>query len=469
MTESATLSPQAVGLAEPSQAQLRANISRMIWPVTVDSVLQMTVSFLNTAMVGRLGAAVILAVGTSGRISMIAWALFSAIGTGATVLVARAVGADDPVRVRRVIQQMLLATLLLIAAVVSLAYFYAPQMLSLFNVPPDVLAVGAAYLRILVWSMPFQALYLVISAALRGSGNTLTPMLIGIVINAINAVLNWVLIFGNLGAPALGFRGSALATIVAQFVGAAIALWFLYSPRARLQLSIRDRIVADFPLMWKIFSIGLPSTAESFFWQAGTIILMRLINSFGTIAGAAHQLGIQAEGLSYMPAAGFGIAAMAFVGQSLGARNVKLAERYVREITKWVIILTVFTASLLFFFPKAVMRILTTDRSVIDLGARYLVLMALAQLPQQISGVLNGTLRGAGDTRTPMLIAGSGIWLIRLPLAWLLASHIRIGGLTLGFDIGILGVWWAMTIDLFIRFGLSFWRYSQGKWKTIEL
>lgn len=459
MTET-VITPQAARPTDLSQAQLRSNIFRMIWPVTVDSVLQMTVSFLNTAMVGRLGAATILAVGTSGRIGMIAWALFSAIGTGATVLVARAVGADDPVRVRRVIQQMLLTTWMLIAVVVTAAYFLAPQMLSLFNVAPDVLKVGTGYLRVLVWSMPFQALYLVISAALRGSGNTLTPMLIGIVINAINATLNWVLIFGNLGAPAMGYRGSAVATIVAQLVGAAIAVWFLFSSGARLQLNIRDRIAADGGLMWKILSIGLPSTAESFFWQAGTIILMRLINGFGTVAGAAHQLGIQAEGLSYMPAAGFGIAAMAFVGQSLGARNVPLAERYVKEINKWVILLTIFTASLLFFFPKTVMHILTTDRAVIDLGARYLVLMALAQLPQQVSGVLNGTLRGAGDTRTPMMIAGGGIWVIRLPLAYLLS---------VAFHMGIFGVWWGMTIDLFIRFGLSFWRYSTGKWKSIEL
>lgn len=469
MAAMAAVTRQAAPLPDPTHQQLRANIFRMIWPVTVDSILQMTVSFLNTAMVGRLGAATILAVGTSGRIGMIAWALFSAIGTGATVLVARAVGADDPVRVRRVIQQMLLATLMLIVVVVASAYLFAPQMLSLFNISSDVLGIGTDYLRVLVWSMPFQALYLVISAALRGSGNTFTPMLIGIVINAVNAFLNWVLIFGNLGAPALGCRGSAIATTVAQLVGAAIVIWFLYSPRARLQLNFRDRLVTDGPLMWKILSIGLPATAESFFWQAGTIILMRLINSFGTIAGAAHQLGIQAEGLSYQPAAGFAIAAMAFVGRSLGARNVPLAERYVKEINRWVILLTIFTASLLFFFPKTVMRILTTDQAVIDLGAHYLVLMALAQLPQQVSGVLNGTLRGAGDTRTPMLIAGGGIWLVRLPLAWLLAAHIHLFGLTIGFGMGIYGVWLAMTIDLFIRFGFSFWRYSAGKWKSIEL
>jgi putative MATE family efflux protein len=445
---------------EPTLPELRRNILTVIWPVTVESILQMSVGFVNTAMVGQLGASVILAVGLSGRVSQIVWALISAIGTGATVLVARAIGAGDEHQLRRIAEQSLLATLGISLFVTLLAFTLAPQLLHLFGAADDVVAIGTRYLRLLAFSMPFQAFYLVISALLRGTGNTRTPMIIAFVINGVNAMLNWILIFGHLGFPALGFRGSAIATIAAQLVGATLAVWYILSPGSRFPVRLRERIRFDRQLLGRIIGIGLPSTAESFFWQAGTIILLVLINSFGTIAGAAHQLGLQAEGLSYMPAAGFGIAAMAFVGQSLGARNIRLAERYVKEITIWVALLTVVTASMLFFLPRGVMRLLTRDNDVIALGARYLMLMACAQIPQQIGGVLNGTLRGAGDTRTPMFIAAIGIWVIRLPLAFLLSRT---------FHLGIVGVWWAMTLDLFVRFIIVIWRFSTGRWKTIQL
>ncbi len=146
-------------------------------------------------------------------------------------------------------------------------------------------------------------------------------------------------------------------------------------------------------------------------------MLMRLIVQFGTAELAAHQLGLTAESLSYMPAIGFGIAATALVGQSLGAKNPRLAERYVGQIVRVCALLTIVTAGLLFFLPEVIMGVLTDRVEVIRLGAIYLRLMAFAQLPQQIAGVLNGALRGAGDTKAPMVIGGVGLWKVRLPLA----------------------------------------------------
>ena len=458
-----SVGPNAVGKADSpevsqtgvSQQEIRRDIFGMIWPVTAENVLQLLIGFVNTGMVGRLGAATILAVGLSSRVGMFVWVIFNAIGTGTTVLSARALGAGDHERVRRVAQQGLLLALALMGVVAGGVYVLAPSLLTLFKITPEALPIGVAYLRILVFSIPFQALFLVVSAILRGRGNTRVPMQIALVINLVTVALNSVLIFSRLGFPELGFRGPAVGTIVGQAVGAVIALWYLYSARSGVGIKFGRRFAMDTALVRRLLAIGLPSSAEMFFWQIASIIIFRVINVFGTAAGAAYQLGLQAEGISYMPSAGFGIAATALVGRSLGARDPVLAERYIKEILRWGIALTSLASAVLLLGPRVLMRILTNDPEVISIGSQYLFIMAFSQVPQMLSGSLGGCLRGAGDTVIPMLSAAVGIWGCRIPLAFLLSQRF-----------GLMGIWWAINVDQYARLAITGTKYLTGKWKT---
>lgn len=446
---------------ELSQATIRSNIFRMVWPATIENVLQMLVGIVATAMVGHISAEAVGAVGLANRVTQIVWAIFAAIGTGATVLIARAVGASDRVAAKRTAQQALVMALILVCVLTLLVVWQAKWlMVSLFNAKDNILDLSFTYLALVAFGMPFMATMQVSGAIMRGSGNTRTPMLIAFVVNVINVICNYTLIYGHFGFPQLGIRGAAISAIIAQSIGAVVALILLTRDTGDFSIPVFSKYSPDQREVKRILGIGVPAAFESIFWQAATIILMRLIVQFGTAELAAHQLGLQAESLSYMPSIGFGIAATAFVGQSLGARNHAQAERYVRELVKWSIILTAVTASMLLFIPRVIMGWLTSDLEVITLGAKYLMLMAIVQIPQQTSGVLNGALRGAGDTKAPMYIGGIGLWLIRLPLSFLLSVT---------FGMGIIGVWVAMTVDLFVRFGLSTYRYYRGNWKQIVL
>jgi putative MATE family efflux protein len=453
----ATDSKTLINEAEPSQSELRRTIFAMVWPVSLENILQMLIGFVNTALVGRLGAATILAVGLSGRVSMFVWIILNMVGTGATVLIAQAVGAKDQERVRRIAQQGVLIALIMMVFICAFTYLYAPSLLGVFKATPEALPLGVTYLRILVFSMPFQALYMVMSAILRGMGNTRVPMQIAFVINVVNAGLSYVLINGLFGLPSLGFRGPAFAAIAGQMTGMIIAAWYLYSPRSGASMKITDRVSLDTKLMRRLFRIGVPSSAEMFFWQLAAIVLFRLINEFGTVAGAAYQLGLQAEGISYMPSAGFGIAATALVGRSLGAKNLPLAERYIKQIVRWGVTLSAVATAILVLAPRFLMGILTNDQEVIVMGAQYLLIMGFSQIPQQISMTVGGSLRGAGDTVTAMVAAGIGIWGCRIPLAFLLSKNT---------GLGITGVWWAINIDQWARVVIVLWRYFQGKWKA---
>ena len=440
---------------------MRQNIFNMVWPATTESVLQMLVGIVATAMVGHISAEAVGAVGLANRVTQIVWAIFSAIGTGATVLIARSIGARERERAQTVAQQALVLAIALVAVLAPLVVWQAENLMTgLFSAQDEILALSYSYLSLVAWAMPFLAVMQVCGAILRGAGNTRTPMMVAFIVNVINVCLSYVLIYGMGPLAGMGVRGAALAAIIAQSIGAVIALFVLSRPQGEVSFPLFKGYSPILHEVKRILNIGVPSAFEHIFWQGATIILMRLIVTFGAAELAAHQLGLTAESLSYMPSVGFGIAATAFVGQSLGAGNSRQAEAYVKELARWSMLLTAFTASLLFFIPKVLMGWLTTDVAVIDLGARYLMLMALVQLPQQLSGVLNGAMRGGGDTKAPMIIGGTGLWLVRLPLSYLLSLY---------FGLGIMGVWLAMTADLLLRFAMSVFRYYRGPWRTMKV
>lgn len=448
---SGRLPEDEVGLGE-----MRRRIFAMVWPATVESVLQMMVGIVSSAMLGRVGALAVGAVGLGRRITMLIWGIFAAIGTGTTVMVARSVGARNREAAGRYGEQAFVLTMgLVLSLALALFAFARPVIIGLYHTSGDLLEVGTEYLRIVVWGIPFMAVMQVTGAIMRGAGNTKVPMQIAMVINLVNLVLSYLMIFGHFGFPAWGVRGAGWAQNIAQAVGAVLALYIMLYRQEDLRFQLRG-FRLHWPEVRTVLGIGIPTAGENVFMQLGQIMLTSLVVSFGTIPLAAHQQGMQAESLSYMPAVGFGIAATAFVGQSIGAGSLRLAERYVKELAKWSIILTAITASFLTFTPKLVFGLLSDEAEVISLGASYLVLMGIAQIPQQLSGVFNGALRGAGDTKAPMVIGAFGLWCVRLPLSYYFARNL--GG-------GIVGVWVAMTIDLYVRFGLSYTRYRLGSWK----
>lgn len=445
---------------EPTQGELRKSIFDMIWPVTLDAILQLMVGMVASAMVGRLGALAIAAVGLSSRVTQISWALFFGISTGVTVLVARFYGAGDMETARKISYQGLLSAVILIAFMTVISFWIAEPFLYMMNVEAELVEICMEYLQIALWTLPFMAMIQISAGIMRGVSNTRVPMLISLIINIINVIVCWLFIYGNLGMPAMGIRGAALAMLVSQIVGSVIALWAIFSEISGIKLGKEDLGPLNFSEIKRIFRIGLPSSAGDLFWQIASIVMTSVIVTFGTVALAAHNLGLQAEGISYMPAAGLSLAATAFVGQSLGAKNLNLARRYIQEIFFWGMMFFIFASFLLMFGGKWIMSLLTNDIEVINLGAKYLFLMGIAQIPLEMAGVINGVLRGAGDTKWVMYIQAIGMWLFRIPLSYIL-------GITMGF--GIMGVWWAMTIDLFVRFFLVAWRYNQGKWKTMEV
>lgn len=426
-------------------------IISMIVPITIENLLQMVAGIVSMGMIGRIDALSISALGIGMRITQIIWALFKGITTGATVFVAQYYGAGEMGKVKNVIRQTLLSSVALVVILQAIVYTRAPQLLMVFNPQRSLLGLAAEYIRVVSFGFPFLVVMLIIGGALQGMGNTKTPMFITMLMNIVNILVGYIVIFGKLGISPMGVRGAAMATVASQAVAAFTGLFIIFNRNGVLRGFLNKKLLQlDKRQISEVYRVGLPTSMESIFWQLAAIILSRAILTFGETAFAAHQLGLQAESISYMPAAGFGVVATALIGQALGARDKELARLYLRQILKGALCITALSVIVLVGFPKVLMSALTDNKEIINLSAIYLILMGLVQLPMNTTGVLTGAMRGAGFTKVPMMVAGIGLWGVRVPLALLM---------TYAFKRTIVAIWVVICADIVFRFFVCFFYY----------
>ncbi len=423
---------------------IRKRILSMILPITLENILQMTAGLVLMAMIGRIDAIAVGAIGIATVLYRILWGIFKGIATGTSVLVAQAYGASNYKKLKSVTEQAVIISIVISIILQQFLFWLAKYLLIIFNPSAELLANGTMYLRIISFSLPFAAIILLVAGVLQGMGNAKTPMISIAILNIINIIFGYIFIF----FMGMGIRGAGYAYNIAYITAALFGIYVLFSKNGAItNIGGRFEFKLDFKEIFTILSLGLPTSFETVFWQAASIFITRAILTYGETAYAAYQLGLQAESISYMPAAGFGIAATTFIGQALGSRDEEAGKKYLRQLVKYTIILTVFAGGALTFFPRPIMRLLTKDQEVIKIGAMYLVVMGITQLPQNISGVLNGALRGAGYARIPMLNAGLGLWGIRVPFI-MVAAYV--------FRANILWIWIGIGIDMSFRLLFSY-------------
>lgn len=426
-------------------------------PAVGEQLLNMTVGLVDTFMVGHIGANAVAAVGLSNQAVMIVTTFFAAVATGVTALVARHTGAHEPEDANQVLHQGYLVGAVMGIAGTALSVAFAEPMMHLLRAPADVVAPGTTYLRIAALPFILTSWLFIGNAALRGAGDTRSPMMVMFFVNIVNIAVAYAFIYGVGPLPAMGVAGSAMGAAAGRGVGGLLVLALLLRGRAGLRLKLAD-LLPDMVQMKRIANIGIPAGAEQLLMRFGMTAYVTTVAALGTKAYAAHQLALQSESIAYMPGFGFAIAATTMVGQGLGARRPDQA-RADGYLARRMAILFMSAMGVIFFvFAAAILGLFIDDPEVIQLGIWPLRLVAFSQPALATSMVLSGGLRGAGDTRATMVITSIGLWLVRLPLAVLLTG-----------PLGLLGAWIAMGIDLQVRGGAMFLRFRSGKWAKLKV
>jgi len=398
-------------------------------------------------------------VGLSFQWVMMAMVLFGAVGTGGTALIARMTGGQDWQGANRVVRQTLLVAFVTGLIAMIVLEILAEPALRLMGAQGEALTLGVTYLRIVSSVYMFSAMMFVGNACLRGAGDTKTPLMVMAVVNVLNIVIAWTLINGAFGLPRMGVAGSAIGAMVGRLVGGLLVIALLLRGRSGLTLRLRGFRI-DPGLIRRILNVGLPTGLEQLLFRFGMMSFVRVVSALGMTAYAAHQVALNGESLSFMPGFGFAVAATTLVGQGLGAKDEKRAERDAYIAFYIAAGLMSLMGVCFFLFARPIVGFFTNDPEVIALGVPPLRLIGIIQPFLAATMVFAGSLRGAGETRTPMLINGISIWVLRVPLALLF---------TRVFSWGLTGAWIAMAIDLTLRGTLLFARFRSGKWKTIKV
>ena len=438
-------------------------ILALAWPTMLEQAMNTAVQYVDAAMVGRLGAAATAAVGVTTTINWMIGSTVSALGVGFLSFIARAYGAGDRQRAARVSSQAVLAVLVsgLLFTVLPLALHR--QVPRWMQAGEDIRDTAGRYFFILYTPMLLRAASIIFGTALRASGDTKTPMRVGVMMNVINVVLNYLLIYPThtvwgVTVPGAGWgvEGAAIASAVsyaAGGIGITLALWRhpIISPKGQ-------KLRPDWEILKPCLKVALPSTLQRFGTSFGYVAFAAMINALGTVPLAAHSIANTVESAFYVPGYGMQTAAATLTGNALGAKD----KNRMRDLSQMLLILEIgmmaISGTLLFIFAPGMMRLFTADAAVIALGATVLRMVAVSEPFYGVAIILEGMLQGVGDTVTPFFFNILGMWGVRI-LGTFLCTRV--------FHFGLIGAWSCMIAHNLLLFLLLTLHFRRGKWNPL--
>ena len=452
-----------------NQSQRLLVLWSLSWPAILEQLMGTLVSYVDTAMVGVLGKASTAAVSINGPPIWLIGGILAGVGVGYSVQAANNVGAKNHARVRQCAIQALLAVLVVGGFFLFLMELLGGAIPRWLGAEPDVLPLATRYMRLYVLGMPGHTALYILSAVLRCTGDTKSPLLLNSACNVMNIIMNFFLIYSTreislfgctLTVPGagMGVGGAALASACAMnlaglaMVVVVIRRFKLFAPKSG------DSLKPDPIMIRSALRLGLPYIAERSSVNLGQIAMTAVVASIGTAALAANHVATTAEGLCYLPAYGISFAATALVGQAVGARNKEDARAYGALSGVIGFLLCVLTGAALFLAAEPLASLFSNDAEVIALTAQVLRIVSVCEPFFALSIVLSGALRGANDTRCPMVICLVCMWVVRMVLALILVF---------GFHMGLPGVWIAMAADLIARGILCALRWRSEKWAPL--
>lgn len=439
----------------------------LAWPTMLEQWLQVGAQYVDSAMVGRLGAAATAAVGATSTINWLVGATTVAVGIGFLAYIAREYGARRYENAARAAAQSVLACIVTGLGFMALALSLSGAIPRWMNAAPEIRDTAARYFFIVSLPMLFRAASVIFGMVLRASGDTRTPMKVNLLVNGVNVALNFLLIYEPrtvrlLGSDVfipgagMGVIGAAWGTAVAFMAGGVMMALALsrhpeLSPRGR---SLRP----DWEILRPCLKVALPAALQRFGTSFGYVAFASLINGLGTVSTAAHSIANTAESAFYIPAYGVQTAAATLAGNASGMRD----QKYMREVTRTLLALETammaVSGAALFIAAERMMRLFTPDPEVIRLGTTVLRMVAVTEPLYGVAVVMEGIFQGVGDTMYAFRCNIIGMWGVRVLGT---AVCVRMLGL------GLTAAWGCMIAHNVLLFMLYVLHYRSGRWNPL--
>jgi putative MATE family efflux protein len=438
-----------------TEAPIGRSVVLLAVPMVLEMIMESVFVVADVFFVGRLGAEAVATVGITESWMTIMYALAIGLSIGAAATVARRIGEKDPEGAARSAVQSIILGFVAAAVFGVIGASFGPSMLALMGASPEVLQTGSTFSRVMLGGSGTVVLLFLINAVFRGAGDAAIAMRVLWFANAINIILGPCLIFGLGPFPELGVVGASIGTTIGRGSGVLYQLYHLTRRGGRIEVHARHMRL-DVPTMRGILRISGNATFQNFVSTASWMGLIRILTGFGSAAVAGNTIGIRILLFAILPSFGVSNAAATLVGQNLGAGKPDRAEAAAWKAGLYnTICLSVVGLVFLLFAPWLI-SFFTNDPDVTRYGVRCLRIVSAGFLFFGYAMVLTAAFNGAGDTRTPTLIALGCLWAWEIPLAWALAHP-------LGF--GPTGVFVAVSVAFSTMSVVSAWLFSKGRWK----
>ncbi len=429
-------------------------------PIIITQLLHTAYQLTDTFWVGRLGTDAIASVSISFPVlfSLIAWG--GGLAMAGTILVAQYKGKGDQEAVNHIAGQTLIGVAAAALVLSVVGYFAAPHLIKLMGVESGVFTDAVSYLKISFTGLIFLFIFFVFQSTLRGTGDVKVPMYVVLITVLLNLFLDPLFIFGWGPVPGMGVAGAALATVFTQGISAFVGLLILFSGKRDIHVRLK-KLKLDFPLIKKMFLLGLPASFGRSMHAMGIVAITFLVASFGTVSTAAFGIGSRMLSLVIIPSIGISMATSTLVGQNMGVRKVERAERTVIISAFSAFFFLSVAGILMFIFARQMsLFFVPGEFETIEVATFLIRLMALSFGFIGVQMVAEGAFRGAGNTGIAMVLALITLWVLELPLAYFLSKYTSLAET---------GIWLAFPVANTIGSIVSIVWLSRGGWKKKKL
>ena len=448
---------------------MAAVILSLAWPTMLEQLMQTAVQYIDTAMVGTLGTQATAAVGATSTVSWVIGSSTSALGIGFLSFIARAYGAGSREEAKRASAQAALVVLMIGTLFTVLCLSCAKLIPVWMQVDETIRPLTAQYFAILYSPMLFRTATTVFGMVLRAAGDTKTPMKVGVGVNIMNVVLNFLLIYPTRRIRILGLRipmigagwgvvGAAVASAAAFAVGGiwiTVVLWRhpAISPRGQT-------FKPDMEILRPCLKVALPNMLQRFGTSLGYVAFASMVNSIGEVATAAHTIANTVESAFYIPGYGMQTAAATLAGNAYGAGDNKRMRELGNMFLPIEVVLMIFSGGMLFIFAPALVDIFSDSQEVITLGSTVLRMVALSEPFYGVSIIVEGMMQGVGKTKIPFIFNIIGMWGVRI-----IGTHIC----TQLLHMGLISAWACIIAHNMLLFVLFLATYATGKWNPLNI
>lgn len=439
---------------------LLASIITIALPAIGEMSLNTLLGLADTLMISWfIGPKALSAVGYANQIVFTLIFIFSSFNTGATAMISRAYGEKDYGKLNHIAAQAVSINVVIGFIITILAFLFAQEIFSIYDISKEVFALTLEYFYIISFGMIFMFISFSCAAILRGSGNTVTPMIITGIANILNIFGNYVLITGFGPFPQLGIAGAAWSTTISRMIGVILYVNILFIKKSQIRIRLKDMKITK-NVLRPLWNLSYPGAIEQALMQISFVIVGIIVSKLDTNSEAAFRILINIESISYMPAVGLSIACATLVGKALGEKNIEKASDTGYAASALGVLWGIFMGTIFFIFPNNLLSFFTWDNKIILLSITTMYFMGINQPFLNFMIVMSGALRGAGDTRGVMIITSLRVWIMFIPLTYLFIIIL---------NNGVEGVWYGEIISFLVFCIVMFRRFTSKKWTQIKI